>query len=66
MTGWYLPSATGQRSARRFKARSGRGIGFVPDVSGRFFCGEWKSLPFIWKKVADFGKIGCGNVGCKK
>lgn len=34
--GWYSPSVTEWKSARRFKARSGQGIGFVPDASGSF------------------------------
>jgi hypothetical protein len=38
--GWFLPSATGWRSAQRFKAGSGRGIGFVPDAPAAFFCVE--------------------------
>ncbi len=42
--GWYSPSATGRRSARRFKAGSGRGIGFVPDASGRFSVGRNRIL----------------------
>ncbi len=36
--GWFLPSAMAWKSAQRFKAGSGRGIGIVPDASGRFFC----------------------------
>ncbi len=35
--GWCSPSATGRKSARRFKAGSGRGIGFMSDASGCFF-----------------------------
>ena len=38
--GWYSPSATVRKSARRFKARSGRGVGFTPDASGLFLCVE--------------------------
>ena len=34
--GWFSPSAMAWKSARRFKAESGWGIGFVPDVFGRF------------------------------
>lgn len=40
MAGWCSPSAMGWKSARRFKAGSGRGIGFMPDASGRFSCAE--------------------------
>lgn len=39
--GWFSPSVTEWKSARRFKAGNGRGIGFAPDASGRFFC-AWK------------------------
>ena len=39
--GWFSSSATEWKSARRFEAGSGWGIGFVPDASGRFFC-AWK------------------------
>ena len=39
--GWFSPSATEWKSARRFKAGSGRGIGFVPDAPAAFFC-AWK------------------------
>jgi len=35
--GWYSPSATVRKSARRFKAGSDRSIGVVPDASSRFF-----------------------------
>ncbi len=39
--GWCSPSATEWKSAQRFKARSSRGIGFVPDASDSFFlCAE--------------------------
>ena len=40
--GWFSLSATEWKSARRFKAGSGQGIGFVPAASGRFFV--WKFL----------------------
>ena len=36
--GWFSPSATEWKSAQRFKARSGRSIGYSPDAFGRFFC----------------------------
>ena len=36
--GWSSLSATEWKSARRFNAGSGRGIGFVPDAFGHFFC----------------------------
>ncbi len=39
--GWFSPSATAWKSAWRFEVGSGRGIGFVPDASGHFFC-AWK------------------------
>lgn len=38
----FSPSATERKSAQRFKAGSGRGIGFVPDASDCFFC-AWKN-----------------------
>lgn len=34
--GWCSPSATGWKPARRFKAGSGRGIGFLTDASADF------------------------------
>lgn len=34
--GWFLPSATARKSARRFEAESGRGIGFKPDAPTAF------------------------------
>lgn len=36
--GWCSPSATGWKSARRYKAGSGQGIEVAPDASGRCFC----------------------------
>ena len=39
--GWFSSSATEWKSAQRFKAGSGRGIEFVSDAFGRFFC-MWK------------------------
>ena len=54
--GWYSPSAMAWKSAQRFKAGNGRGIGFVPDASGRFFlCG--KGCFLLWKKAVEFGRI---------
>ena len=41
--GWCLPSAMGWKLERRFKESDGRGIGFVPDASGCFFC-AWKQF----------------------
>lgn len=50
------PSVTERKSAKRFKAGSGRGIGFVPDASDCFFC-VWKRMHFIMEKAVDSGKI---------
>ena len=42
-------------SAQRLKARSGWGIGFVPDASGRFLCENITGgcADFIWKFERD-------------
>lgn len=49
-------------SAQRLKARSGWGIGFVPDASSRFFC-AWKRLTFTWKKGRILVKYDAGVLG---
>lgn len=54
--GWCSPSAAVRRSGRRFKDSSGRGIGFVPDSSRRFFV-HGKDYLFIWKFVKNRGII---------
>ena len=55
--GWYSLSATGWKSAQRFKEVSDRGIGFAPDASGRFFLCAWDRM---LKKSAVYMEI------CKK
>ena len=41
MAGWFSPSATEWKSARRFKESSGRDIMFVSDAFDRFFFYVW-------------------------
>lgn len=64
MAGWYSLSATAWKSAWRFKAGSGQGIGFVPDAFGRFFC-AWKRLSFYMEKATISRKIGYKTLGAK-
>ncbi len=56
--GWCSPSATGRRSARRFKAGSGRGIGVIPDAAGRFLRGNklWMGMEICGELEYNFDR----------